>query len=277
MKRIMIASFLLMSIPFSLTAADFPKVKGWKPVSEVRTYKPGNLWEYINGAAELFLAYGFQSLQSCDLSSKNLIVTVDIYNMGTPLNAFGVYSTERPRESKTLSIGVEGIVSPPYQCLLLKDVNYVKVNMYEGEIDEATGKALLEAISNALPGSDDHPEELTLLPSNGRIPGSEGFVKEGYLGLTELTHCVFADYKEKSASEYQYFHMVPGPKETTESVWKRLTSKWKATEVEKYPILYKSIPYKGIVGVILTDKGIFGVTDSEKESEMKKRLQGTLK
>lgn len=275
MKRIMI--FFLMMVVCPSMAGDFPKVKGWKPVGEVMTYNAGNLWEYINGAAELFLAYGFQSLRSCDLSHKDLVVTVDIYDMGTRLNAFGVYNTERPRQTKPLSIGAAGIVSPPYQCLLLKDVNYVKVNMYEGEIDEATGKALLQALAAALPGGNEYPVELKGLPEEGKKLGSEGFVKEGYLGLGELNNCVFADYEGKGDSEYQYFHMLLGPKESSKSIWEKLEAKWKATKVEDHPVLFKQIPYKGIVGVILTDKGIFGVTDSEKESEMKKRLKVVVK
>ncbi len=262
-----------MIVILPLMAADFPKVKGWKRESKVKTYNPGDLWEYINGAAELFLAYGFQSLQSCDLSQKKLVVTVDIYDMGDPLHAFGVFNTERPRDTKPLSIGMAGIVSPPYQCLLLKGTHYVKINMYEGEIDEATGKALLQALADALPGGDDVPEVLTSLPQKDKKEGSEGFVKEGYLGLSELSNCIFADYQGKGDSEFQYFRMILGAKETGQSVWDRISTKWKAKKIKDCPVLYKEIPYKGIVGIIRTDDGLFGVTDCEKEKEMQQRLE----
>ena len=259
MKRKMIILGMFVILP--LMAADFPEVKGWKREGKVRTYNPGNLWEYINGAAELFLAYGFESLQSCDLSQKKLVVTVDIYDMGDPLHAFGVFNTERPRDTKPLAIGAAGIVSPPYQCLLLKGTRYIKVNMYEGEIDEATGKVLLQALANALPGGDDVPEALTSLPQKDKKEGSEGFVKEGYLGLSELSNCIFADYKGKGDSEFQYFRMILGGKETVQSAWDRINAKWNATKLKDYPVLYKEIPYKGIVGVIRTDDELFGVTE----------------
>ena len=65
--RIFFSVLLISIFVLSAQAEDFPKLKGWTPVSEVSTYEPENLWEYINGAAELFLAYGFQFLRSCDL------------------------------------------------------------------------------------------------------------------------------------------------------------------------------------------------------------------
>jgi len=263
---------LLVALAASLGASDFPKVEGWKAVSEVRTFGPENLWEYINGAAELFLGYDFQVLQSCDISRGDLVVTVDIYDMGTRLNAFGVYKAERPRQNPALAVGVEGIVSPPYQCLLLKDVYYVKVNAYEGEIDEANGKALLAALDKALPGADTYPDELNDLPEDGRIPESEGFVKRGYLGLGELTDCVYAGYQDASDADYQYFTIISGPDDSVESIWRKLGGKWKGKKHKGHPVLFREIPYKGLVGVVLTDKGIFGVTDSKKESEMMKRL-----
>jgi hypothetical protein len=272
MKRLFILVVILI-FSLNLHASQFPKIEGWTPASEVRTYGPENLWEYINGAAELFLSYDFQGLRSCDLSQGDLVVTVDIYDMGLRLNGFGVYKTEKPRDGKTLSIGAEGIVSPPFQCLLLKDAYYVKVNTYEGEIDEANGKALLEAIAKSLPGVDDYPEELNKLPQEGKIPGSDGYARRGYLGLSELGRCVYAHYKGKKEGEFQYFYIVPAPEQSQKSIWGVLADKWKTGKNKQYPILYKEIPYKGLVGVMMTDTGIFGVTDSKNQSEMMKRLQ----
>ena len=275
MRRIIF--FILFLVFASFTkAADFPKIDGWTPASEVRTYGPENLWEYINGAAELFLSYDFQGLRSCDLSRGDLVVTVDIYDMGTRLNGFGVYKTEKPRDGKTLLIGAEGVVSPPFQCLLLKGAFYVKVNTYEGEIDEDNGKALLEAVAKSLPGVDDYPEELQKLPQEGKIPGSEGYARRGYLGLSELSRCVYAHYKGKKEDEFQYFYIVPTPEQSQESIWEMLAGKWKKGKNRQYPVLYKEIPYKGLVGVMMTDAGIFGVTDSENKSDMMKRLQAVI-
>lgn len=268
---------LLINTLTSLNAADFPDIKGWKRVSEAKTYNPGNLWEYINGAADQFLAYDFQLLRLCELSSKGLTVTVNIYDMGTRLNAFGIYDSERPDESKKMAIGAEAVILPPYQCLLLKDTYYVKVDVYEGKITESVGKDLLKSIAEALSGAEEYPEELERLPSEGKVAGSEGYIREGYLGMADLRNCVYAKYLEKKKQEYQVFLMIPEPSKSKEAIWKNLTLKWKSKKHKKHTVLYKKIPYKGLVGIMFTDKGIFGVSDSADEKEMLKRLENLIK
>ena len=134
MRLLTLITIIVILIISPLHATDFPDIKGWKPISEVLRYNPDNLYEYINGAADQFIAYGFQELLTRDISSEGLQVTVDIYDMGTRLNAFGMFKTESPRDQQALIIGTEAFVSPPYQCLLLKENYYVKVNVYEGRM-----------------------------------------------------------------------------------------------------------------------------------------------
>lgn len=40
---------------------------GWEALDQEYRYGPDDLWQYINGAAELFLDYGFQELLVRDL------------------------------------------------------------------------------------------------------------------------------------------------------------------------------------------------------------------
>ena len=272
MKVLSLKLIIIMLIISPLHATDFPNIKGWKPVSEVLSYNPDNLYEYINGAADQFIAYGFQELVSCDLSSADLQVTVDIYDMGTRLNAFGMFKTESPRDQQALTIGTEAYVSPPYQCLLLKENYYIKVNVYEGEITNENGKPLLEALSKALPGEAGYPKELHCLPPADKLPGSESYARQAFLGLTELTNCVYATYKD-GEKEFKYFVMIPLGKETNESIWEKLSKKWKQVDHNKCAILVKKVPYMGITGVVLTDKKIIGVTECADEAEVLKRLE----
>ncbi|MFH1942903.1 MAG: DUF6599 family protein [bacterium] len=268
--RIFVAAMLFSG---SLMAADFPKIDGWKPVSEVKAYQPENLWEYIDGAAELFLSYGFREMVCCDLSAKDRVVTVHIYDMGTRLNAFGIYRTERPDGIERLPVGAEGTVLPPYQCLLLKDRFYVKVDAYEGEISETIGKALLAAVAKALKGENTFPEEFKQLPKEGLIAGSERYVRENYLGLADLNRCVYAEYKGEKGKTYQVFTMLPGERESITTQWEKLSAKWKARDHKGTPVLYRTIPYKGFVGIVLVKGKIFGVSDAEDEVEMLHRIE----
>ena len=200
-RRIDLFFVFLLMIVCPLWPQDFPKIEGWKPHGELLTFNAANLWKHINGAAEFYLAYEFWELRVQDIASESipaLIVTVNIYDQRTPLNAFGVYATERPDNTERHSLGAEGVVSPPYQCLLLKDRFYVKIDAYEGEIDDETGKALLASVADALPGSEEMPAEIELLPKSGnKVIGSEGFTKSVFLGLEELNNCVHAKYNGK--------------------------------------------------------------------------------
>jgi len=223
MKKMILNLLLLIIVIYPLKATDFPEIKGWKSVGEEMSFNPENLYEYINGAADQFLDYGFKILLTQDIAKNDLQITVDIYDMGTTLNAYGIYKTERPREAEGLKVGIEGIVSPPYQCLLLKDRYYIKVNAFEGEVTSQNGKELLAAIDDAIPGIVEFPTEIKLLPTRGMIPGSESYTRLGFLGLPYLNYCVHAKYKDENEKEFQYFVLLAIGENTTKKIWDVLT------------------------------------------------------
>ncbi len=269
-KYYLLIAMLLFTIPAAAT--DFPAVEGWTLAGEVTVKSPDNLWEYNNGAAEAFLAYGFQGLSYADLKAGELVVTVEIYDMGSPINAYGIYTTERSSDAQRMDIGAEAALALPYQCLLLKDRHYVKLNLYQGELNREKASALLEALVAALPGKDGWPAELGLLPEKGQVPGSVGYTREAYLGMSVLTNSVHAEY-EGGEKPFQRFTILAGSADQRRAAWDRLAAKWTAAELKGEPLLWKEIPYQGITGVILTDKGIFGVSSCADEKEMMERLK----
>ena len=98
----------------------FLAIDGWSAEGEPKTYDADGLWGLVNGAADTFLSYGFESVTVQNYSAGEVVATVAAYDMGTPLNAFGIYRTEAPPGQAGLQVGAEAVVSPPYQCLLLK-------------------------------------------------------------------------------------------------------------------------------------------------------------
>ena len=249
--------------------SDFPEVAGWTQPGEVMIYDADNLWEYINGAAELFVSYGVQSCRTTDLSSGDLTVTVDLYDMGTPLNAYGVFEREGSGESVEVSEATAALVSPPYQALLLKGSTYAKVNVFEGELTLAAGQELLEALAASLPGESSLPSELQLLPSVGRVPGTEAYQAEAFLGLTELADCVFAEYALAGEDPWQGFVVIP---EAASSVWDALAAEWEWIDHNGADVLFREVPYRGFVGVMQTDGGIFGVSGALDQAQLLARL-----
>ncbi len=262
---------LLTSFTFS-SEIDFSKIEGWTAADTIEQYDSSNLWEYINGAADLFIMYGFQYLHSCEISSGDIKAVIDVYNMGTQLNAFGMYKTERGEPNGKLEIGVEAVITSPNQSLMLKDIYYIKINVYEGSLPAEKNQDLLRSIAGILPGSIEFPVEFELLPAENKIKNTEHFAKEGFLGLSELTNCLYADYKIED-SEFQYFIVLPEADEPYDGTWKKFSEKWKNSDSKEAQILYRKIPYQGLVGIIKTEKGIFGVTNSATEVELIKRLE----
>jgi len=260
MKKIIIAILIILPLFFALSN-DFPSIKGWEKAGEVKTYYPENLWEYINGAADNFLSYGFKELNYCDIRKDSLIVTVNIYDMGNSLNAYGIYISEKGAEQETLDIGVESIVSLPYQCLLLKGQYYVKIDVYEGQLTKDKAVQLLKAVSDALTGSDEPPEELALLPSKNKIKESENFINENFLGLEVLTNCLYAEYIADS-TEYKIFKVIVN-EESKKEYLTLLKEKWDAEKYKDIEILYRKVPYSGYVGVSIIDNTITGIAGIE--------------
>lgn len=254
----------------SATEADFPSVEGWSQVGEVLTYDADNLWEYINGAAELFVEFDVQTCRTTDLSSGEVTVTVDLYDMGAPLNAYGVYEREKPGEDTPIPEATAGIVSVPYQALLLKGSTYVKVNTFEGELTEETGRRLLEALAAALPGETELPPELDLLPSEGRLAGTEGYKPLAFLGRAELTDCIHADYSYGGEASWQGFVVLPS---AASGVWEDLSSTWESVEHQGTQVLVTEVPYSGFVGVTRRGDEVLGVAEAQDRDEMLARLE----
>ena len=252
--------------------SDFPAVEGWTRTGDVSTYDADNLWEYIDGAAELFVEYDVQTCMTADLSAGDLLVTVELYDMATPLNAFGVYKREHPAPGMSIPEATEAAIAPPYQALLLKGATYAKLNAVEGELTFATGRQLVEALASALPGRTGYPSELDLLPRDGMVEGSEGYTRQGYLGLTELNRCLYAEYADADGQTWEGFVVLPPAGSSPASVWEALATEWDSLQEDGRTVLYKEVPYRGLVGVVRTERSVLGVSDAPNQGALLQRL-----
>jgi hypothetical protein len=245
------------------------RVEGWRQIGEARVYTAETLWEYIDGAAVLFQEYGVRTCTTTDLSAGGVSVTVDRYEMASPLRAVGVFR----RESGGPEIDVAGAtvasLAPPYQGLVVRGRTYAKVNAYEGELTEAGGRQLLEALAASLSGDPIMPDEFSLLPEDGRVLGSEGFQPGSHLSLTELWDCLYAVYEGSSGETWDGFVVLPS---AAEDVWEAVGDRWISLEEAGRTIRFREVPYSGLVGVTRTDSGVFGVSGMTNEAQLRERL-----
>jgi hypothetical protein len=177
-------------------ALFFPQIQGWKLSGAIERYKPEMLFEYIDGAAELYLSYDFKELvvaQFQDASGASSL-TAEIYDMGTNLSAFGIYSAERTPDSHFLPLGTQGYIEEG-ALNFLDGHYYVKLMCYEAvPSPEEWLKKFADGIVKKIPGKGDFPVLLAVFPKDGLIQGSEKFILRNVMGFKFLKNGYTADY-----------------------------------------------------------------------------------
>ena len=173
----------------------FPRVPGLTFEDSPVYFGPSNLFDYIDGAAESYLAYGFESLASQSyLENGEPALVVDVYRHRDLNNAFGIYAQERPATGPFVEVGAEGYVQPGV-VNFFKGRYYVKLMSYravDGQDQALVG--LAREIADRLEGEEMMPAAVGFLPLDGKVPHSERFIAQDFLGHGFLHSAFAADY-----------------------------------------------------------------------------------
>ena len=192
--------FFMTNLSFSSYKIDmnkiFPEIEGWIKKGKPQVYLPDNLFEYINGAAEIYLSYDFIRLISLSYESKKKqSIIVDIYKHSNLNNTFGIYCQEKPLKGNFLNIGTQGY----YEDGILnffKGVYYVKLSSFDlGDKDRFILTSIAKKIEKELEGTFCFPEPVKCLPQREKIINSERYIAENFLGHSFLNSAFVADYK----------------------------------------------------------------------------------
>lgn len=155
---------------------------GWAATGPVKTFTRDNLYDHIDGEAELYYPYGFRQVASLTyVNGKNAIVA-DLYEMGSPLDAFGIYSNYRYEGADLLHIGAESFADES-QLMFYQDRFFARLTVLGAP--EETREPLMacaEAIQQNLPGSSALPVELALLDIDGVDLSRARYIAESLLG-----------------------------------------------------------------------------------------------
>jgi len=164
---------LLTMMPLQSDENDlFPvMVQGWALAPEAEVHTALNLYEYIDGAAELYISYGFEKLFSRRyLKQGQPEITLDLFDMGGSGNAFGIFA--HSQENPGLEIGQDA----EYLDGLLRfwQGRYYVTLLCSPETPESR-LALLELgrkLAERLAPAAGRPSLLALLPEAGLIAAS---------------------------------------------------------------------------------------------------------
>ncbi len=188
---------ILFAFPINTKKSSdvFPNIEGWKKSENIKNYTPDNLYEYIDGAAELYLSYDFQELSVAEyINDSKASITVEIYQHKTPLYAFGIYSQERSSKGNFLNIGAQGYIEVPILNFVAENA-YVKISSYNaGNETQNLLKIFAKKVAENLGGNPPLPAILDCFPGEGKKQNSEKFIARSFLGHGFLNSGFIADY-----------------------------------------------------------------------------------
>jgi len=211
-RRVLIFLCLFLFSPMSMRGNKaFPDFKGWNLREDQRIYTNKDLWELINGAADIFLSYDFMDLRIAEYIDNDKIIRVELYRQSTPDNAFGIYTAERMPDYPQVAVGSQGYKS---QGVLnfLSGYYYVKI-MSAGavEAEENAIAQLAGMIDEMLAQAVGLPEILKLFPEEGKEYLSDTYIARNFLGYGFL-HSAFT-VRYKTDAEFQLFIIRDTPEE----------------------------------------------------------------
>jgi hypothetical protein len=220
MRNKLLIGFCLTLLLGSASAQKFafPELAGYKKSSNYPVFVPENLWDFINGAAENYLAYGFIDLHVAEYKKGKNVIKLEIYRHSDNTMAFGIYSTERSPSFRFMNLGAQGYIADG-AINFFKGNYYVKIRTYsKNEKTLQSTESLALKVANMLEGNSEMPAVLSKFPESGKKINEETYINESVLGHKFLTKAFKAIY-EAGSDNFSIFIMErKSPEEVKETI-----------------------------------------------------------
>jgi hypothetical protein len=254
--------FMLCLVPMRANIV-FPEFSGWKLQEDPRIYSSKDLWELIDGAADIFLSYDFKDLRIAEYSNKERIIRVELYRQSTADNAYGIYTAERMPDYPQVSVGSQGYKSQGVLNFLSGNY-YVKI-MSAGavEAEEDAIAQLAGKINEILGQPVGLPATLGLFPEEGKINLSDAYIAQNFLGYSFLHSAFTAKYKTEA--EFQLFIIRDTPDELQHMLDEYMKILKDEKPEMKDNLIIARDPYNGTLFMERKGEYLVGVMNTEKE------------
>lgn len=182
------------------------KILDWEVAGRDAVYDRKTIYDYMDGGAEVYLTFDFRNVFVRKYKGPSGDeIALDIYDMGSPEEAFGIFSCDR--QDPEAGIGQESEYG--YGLLRFRQGRFfVSVTASGGE--KEVEKAILElgkAVAPLLGPAGPVPDLLKCLPESGLKENRTSYfhsainlnnrffvASENILGLRRETDCIFAEY-----------------------------------------------------------------------------------
>lgn len=187
------------------------EVGGWKKEGKDQVFDSKTIFDYIDGAGEVYRAYNLQRCLARRYSNQGAFLTLDIFDMGSPADAYGVFTYDR--QGDPVQLGQDGLSGAGW-------IRFWKGRFFVSVIDEAQTPdsaqvvgELTRLISDRMQEEGERPDLVRRLPSAGLRPDSIRFFHdptilnthyylsdENILHLGPGTDAVLAAYRREKGS-----------------------------------------------------------------------------
>jgi hypothetical protein len=196
MEKRFITGFLFIIITAVSLGQDisFPELEGFKKSTQFPVYTNADLWNFIDGAADTYVALGFVDLHVAEYKKGKEVIKLEIYRHSDHTMAFGIYASERSSSFRFINLGSQGYVTGG-AINFFKGNYYVKVRTYSEKPKTLHAEeSLASVVANMLGGETDMPALLSKFPDENRKVNEETFINESVLGHEFLNKAFKADY-----------------------------------------------------------------------------------
>jgi hypothetical protein len=177
--------------------------RSWTAEGPARTFGPGNLYEEIDGEAELFLPFGFRELTVGIVrpaGNEKAEVRLELFRHETPRDAFGIYSQHRFPGQEVTRVGPSEAIVSATSLDFFRGTAFVRLRTASRQATRRDLENLGWELSDLLPGTGDPPPETQALRIPGLVHGSIVFHKRALLGYEVLAPGYEAKYEEGGIS-----------------------------------------------------------------------------
>jgi hypothetical protein len=143
---------------------------------EAKHYDRDTLFDFMNGAADLYFTYGFEGLSVGEYTDRDgRVIQIEIYDTATDADAYGLFTYNSYGEP--IELGVDGELDSGYRLAFWQGPHYVHIAPRE-EVQNAILRDFGQAVASALPQAGQRPFLVDALPREGLTPGSMRFFRE---------------------------------------------------------------------------------------------------
>jgi hypothetical protein len=230
--------------------------EGWDIYDQVGLFTADNLYERINGRAELYLAYDVMSLTTATFEDKTDIgrfIELSIFDMGDPTNAFGIFSVERFQREPPLDLGRLSYRSDA-NVYIWKGRYYITVVTSDSTDEfQYLGLDLARKVTASLIDSGEPVWGLSALPQKHLIPDSVQYFKVDAMGLDFMQNIYTAEYRKGETTIKAFLSRQASPNAALDMVERY------AEYSQEYGQGYKRTKKDGVEFVLCDMGGTFDV------------------